>query len=344
MADTDLKTEENGRSFGCVVGADTQNEVKSVKQTPKRCSSTSPSTAPPHKSPHIDSPLGNAQMTEAAGEGHSEAENTENLEGTVPTKNPSVSPSVENRRKSWRRSTIGRRSLPALPNPYQTLCRNINTSLSQQERLKKLMEGSVKLAIKRTQSSLQSVPNSSLESFQKQVEYMQKEWDCFAKNICSELQGQPLPTNTGSSSDPAVQRAMEKIQKAIHRLQVEGESWEALLNKHRSKAEELERKVEQGQERGVTLDPKSMAQSSQYQCIQSKPDYHDVLRRQQPLLHTMAMIMDTQCKMVKELLSVRDHSQLVVKETSGRLASKAGLQDLTPDLIRNLVAVPLSNI
>ena len=50
------------------------------------------------------------------------------------------------------------------------------------------------------------------------------------------------------------------------------------------------RKVEEGQERGISLDTSSVTQSSQYHFIQSKPDYHGLLRRQQPMLHTMAMI------------------------------------------------------
>ncbi|KAM9346414.1 kinetochore-associated protein DSN1 homolog [Symphorus nematophorus] len=263
---------------------------------------------------------------------------TENTEGPS---SPTVSPTA--RRKSWRRATITRRSLPALPNPYQVLCRSISTSLSQQERLEKLMEASMRLAIERTQNSLQSVPKTSLESFQKQVEHIQKEWGCLAKTIDGEPQGHQLHAGSASSRDPAVQRAMEKVQKAINRLQAERESWEALLNKHRSKAEEMERKVEQSQERGVSLDSTSVAQSSQYHFIQSKPDYHGLLRRQQPMLHTMTMIMDTQCKMVRELLSIKEQSQLLVKETSQRLAAEAGFQDLPPDPIRNLMAAPLSS-
>uniref|UniRef100_A0A8C3G8V8 DSN1 component of MIS12 kinetochore complex n=2 Tax=Cyclopterus lumpus TaxID=8103 RepID=A0A8C3G8V8_CYCLU len=263
---------------------------------------------------------------------------TEDKEGPS---SPAVDPTA--RRKSWRRATLTRRSLPALPNPYRVLCRSISASLSQQERLEKLMEASMKLAIERTQSSLQSVPNASLDSFQKQVERMQNEWGCLSKSIRDERGGHQLPARAASSSDPIVQKAMEKVQKAINSLQAESESWEALLNKHQSKAEELERKVEQGQKGGVSLDSTSVAQSSQYHFIQSKPDYHGFLCRQQPMLHTMAMIMDTQSKMVSELLSIKEQSQLLVKETSGRLAAEAGFQDLSPDLIRNLIAAPLSS-
>lgn len=50
------------------------------------------------------------------------------------------------------------------------------------------------------------------------------------------------------------------------------------------------RKVEQGQQTGVPLDSTSLAQSSQYLFIQSKPDYHSLLCRQQPMLHTVEMI------------------------------------------------------
>lgn len=92
-------------------------KVNSGRQTSKRCSSTSPTTAPPHKSPRTDFPSATTQ-TPDAGEGHPETDKqemqTENTEGPL---SPAVSPSA--RRKSWRRATLTRRSLPALPNPYE---------------------------------------------------------------------------------------------------------------------------------------------------------------------------------------------------------------------------------
>uniref|UniRef100_A0A3Q3AQP2 DSN1 component of MIS12 kinetochore complex n=2 Tax=Kryptolebias marmoratus TaxID=37003 RepID=A0A3Q3AQP2_KRYMA len=248
-------------------------------------------------------------------------------------------PTSPTRRKSWRRATITRRSLPALPNPYQALCRGISPSLPQEERLERLLEASMKLALEKTKSSLQSVPETSLESFQKQVEHIQRKWSCLAKGIHTELH--KLPSSTSSSNEPAVEKAMKNVQRTINRLHVENESWEALLNKHRRKAEELERKVKRGQETGISLSSTSMAQSSQYHVIQSKPDYKGLLCRQRPKMHTMAMIMDTQCKMIRQLLSIKEQSQLFVKETSGRLAEEAGLWDLSSDLLRNLMSAPL---
>nr|XP_020465944.1 uncharacterized protein LOC109965903 [Monopterus albus] len=328
------KHSENGQDgCGSAAVADTQNEVNPVKRSLKRCSSTSPGTAPACKSPRSDS-LSSTTQTPETGDAHSETDKqemqTESAEGPL---SPSVCPNA--RRKSWRRATITRRSLPILPNQYQVLCRSISTSLSQQERFKELLEASMTLAIERTQNSLQSVPNTSLQSFQKQVEHM-KAWSCLAKNIDNEPKGHHLPAS--ADSDPFGLSGKEKIQKAINRLQAESESWKALLNKHQSKAEELKRKVEQGQEKGVSLDSTSLAQSSQYLFIQSKPDYHSLLCRQQPMLHTVAVTMDTQCKMVRELLSVMEQSQLFVKETSGQLATEAGFQDFSPDLIRNHIA------
>ncbi|KAM8844052.1 kinetochore-associated protein DSN1 homolog isoform 2-T2 [Spinachia spinachia] len=319
----------------------TWNTVDSVKQSTKRCSTTSPSTPPSNKSPRTVF-LPTSAMTPAAVEGQSGTDHlkmgTENQEGpSSPTDHPST------RRKSWRRATITRRSLPALVNPYRVLCRSISTSLSQQERLEELMEASMKLAIERTQSALQSVPNTSLESFQKQVVHMQKEWSCLAKSIRDEPEGHQLPATTASSSDPVLQEAMEKVKKALNRFQAESESWEALLIKHRSRAEELESKLERGKKGGVSVDSSLVAQSSQYRFIQSKPDYQGLLCRQQPMLHTIAMIMDTESKMVRELLSIKEQSQLLVKKTSGRLAAEAGFQDLPPDPIRNLIAAPLSS-
>lgn len=141
-----------------------------------------------------------------------------------------------------------------------------------------------------------------------------------------------------------MQNTMEQTRKAIHRLQAERASWESLLDKHRSKAEELARQVEQCQEKGVMLDASCLAQSSQSQLIQNKPDYHSLLCRQQTVLSTMDIVMDTQCKMIRELLSIQEQSQLLVKETSRRLAADVGFQDLSSDPVRDLLAGPVSSV
>lgn len=153
--------------------------MNSIKQTSKRCSSTSPITAPPHKSPRTDFPSPSTQTLDAE-EGHSETVKQERqIETMERPSSPNVSPT--GRRKSWRRATLTRRSLPALPNPYQgemfgfllpvksinydhgycfyfakyvsiyvfivVLCRGISTSLSSEERLEKLMETSMRVSV-----------------------------------------------------------------------------------------------------------------------------------------------------------------------------------------------------
>ncbi|KAM9745425.1 kinetochore-associated protein DSN1 homolog isoform 2-T2 [Menidia menidia] len=297
--------------------------MSSVTQKTKRCSSASPTLVPPTKSPRTDSISPTAQRPDAGQE-----VDTDKPEMHSGPTNESISPTV--RRKSWRRATITRRSLPALLNPYQALCKSISTSLPREERLEKLLEASMKLAVERTHSTLQSVPKISLESFQKQIDHIQTEW------------GPQFSSSSASSSGQTVKKAMESVQRAIDRLQAESESWEALLIKHRSKAEELKRTVEMGQETGsISISAPSTVQSSQYLVIQSKPDYQSVLCRQRPMLNTIAMIMDTQCKMVRELLSIKEYSQSLVKETSGRLAEEAGFQDLSSDPLRNLFSAPL---
>lgn len=231
---------------------------------------------------------------------------------------------------------MGRRSLSAPINPSATLCSSISLSLPAQERLEKLMEASMKLALARTEKLLQSTPNASLESFKKQAEDMQPKWCSLAEEMRSPRPTQQLPAS--KENNPA----LEQTRSAIHRLQAEIQSWESLLTKHRQKAEALAGKVEQGQRSAVTLDPTSLSRSSQWALIQQKPDYHSVLSRQQPALHTIQLVIETQCKMVRELLSIQERSQMLVKETSGRLAADAGFQELSPDLIRSLVAVPSS--
>ncbi|XP_054615755.1 kinetochore-associated protein DSN1 homolog isoform X2 [Dunckerocampus dactyliophorus] len=321
---------------------------------------TDEGTVPPQKSPRIEMQSLNT-MTPDAGEEHQDTDLLEMASGSAekPVTCPPASPTA--RRKSWRRATMTRRSLPTLPNPYQTLCKSISTSLSQRERLSLLMEAAMKLAIDRLQNSLKSVTNSSPpESFQKQVENLQTEWHTLTQSIGSEQQ---LPDSAARCGDLAMRTATEKFLNNTNRLQAEIESWEALLQKHQSRAEELKRleyvqychqtvllsfvssichrKVAQGHKKAVSLDHTRLALSSQYQLIRNKPDYHGFLCRQQPIMHTMAAIMDTQCKIVRELQSIKEQSQLMVKETSGRLAAQAGFRDHSANTIKELVMATL---
>uniref|UniRef100_A0A4W5Q5V5 DSN1 component of MIS12 kinetochore complex n=1 Tax=Hucho hucho TaxID=62062 RepID=A0A4W5Q5V5_9TELE len=336
----------------CDSSAEHQKKVhdeEKPQQGLKRVCPGSPSPASPHpKSPCRHTPAStttNIQMSEttevqmelcSGEEGHGRGP-----EGGDLTEGRSLSPS-STQRKSWRRSTRGRRSLPFLPNTSQTICRSISQSLPEEERLEKLMEASMRLAVEKLQDSLSTTPNGSFESLKTQVEAVLKGWCCLAKDLRSEPQCQQPPITT--ASDTAMQNTMGQTRKAIHRLQAESASWESLLDKHRSKAEELARQVEQCQEKGVMLDPSCLAQSSQSQLIQNKPDYHSLLCRQQPVLSTMDMVMDTQCKIVRELLSIQEQSQLLVKETSSRLAADVGFQDLSSDPVRDLLTGPLSAV
>ncbi|XP_024127082.1 kinetochore-associated protein DSN1 homolog [Oryzias melastigma] len=300
-------------------------------QSSKRCSTESYCTAPQVKSPRVDAPSLTKHTTDAG------EDQPEKNKSDIPTENAGE-PSVPTQRKSWRRATITRRSLPAPPNPLQALSRNISTSLPEEERLEKLLEAAMKWALDRTQSSLKTVPKSSPETFQKQVEHIHKEWSGLTKSVYDESHRVP----SSSTSETDMKRVMENVQKATNRLNEENQSWEALLSKHRNKAEELNRMVEKGQETGIPLDSAAMAQSSVYHVIQNKPNYHDLLCRQRPMLHAMEMIMDTQCKMVRELLSIKEMSTLLLKEASGRLAEEAGFQTLPTDILKNLMSAPPS--
>lgn len=80
----------------------------------KRWPSTSPDSAPPHKSPRIEDqfpPTQTSNGEEPTDQNEVQADNTD--ESSDQAANPAT------RRKSFRRATITRRSLPALPNQYQ---------------------------------------------------------------------------------------------------------------------------------------------------------------------------------------------------------------------------------
>ncbi|KAG7259627.1 hypothetical protein CRUP_036751 [Coryphaenoides rupestris] len=332
------------------------NEAMFIDKMVKRSRPTSPIPGPPHKSPRTQSPPPPTQPPPPPAQSPPPAPPTaappadapggaptseavvpaeeDTLEGSVCPGEapPALSPPA--RRKSWKRSTVGRRSLSAPANRSQTLCRSISPSLPPQERLEKLMEASMKLALERTQRLLESTPNASLESFKKRAEDMQPEW----RSMAAQLRDRRSPPQPPASkdNDPPTPRALAETQSAIHRqvLQAEVDAWDALLTKHRHKAEALASQVERGQQGGVTLDAASLSHSSQWPLIQQKPDYGAALSRQQPALRTIQLMR----QMVRELLSIQEVARLQVKETSGRLAADAGIPEPSPDLVRNLIS------
>ncbi|KAG7460292.1 hypothetical protein MATL_G00219850 [Megalops atlanticus] len=304
-----------------------QNKVQAedVHTGAKRAPSSSPSPGPPQKSPCLPAEAPSLTPgTEAALGGGEEWARRDG---------PALSPRT--RRRSWRRSARTRRSLPALSSSSQALCKCISLSLQEEERLEKLIDASKELAVQKLQDCVAATAGACQERLLSQVEVLQREWCCLASDIRQEVQGQP--PQTGADSDPAVQTTMDQIRKSILVLQTERDLWDSLLLKHRSKAEELARRVEQGRAEGVAMDPTCLAQSSQSQLIFSKPDYHSALLRQHGVLHTMEMLMDSQCKMVRELLSFQEQSHMLVKEISGTLASSAGFQTLPSSPVRKLL-------
>ncbi|KAJ8345307.1 hypothetical protein SKAU_G00295000 [Synaphobranchus kaupii] len=310
---------------------------KDVPAGTKRAGSRSPSPEPPHKSPRTArfEPDTLTLGTEEAQTENQEGMRVEEAGQEEPMKEDGPALSPRSRRKSWRRSARSRRSFPALPSTTLALCRAISPSLPEEERLEKLMESSMQQALGKLQEVLHSTPGASLDRLQEQVETVQREWCCLAQDFRERTQNQPPQTNT--ESDPDLQKTMDQIRKSVHRLQTECGLWDSLLLRHRGKAEELARRVEQGRAEGVAMDASCLAKSIQSQFILSKPDYHSALFRQQAVLHTMGLLMDSQCKMMRELLSFQEQSHMLVKETSRRLGSSAGFQMLPSSPVRRLL-------
>ncbi|KAJ8251353.1 hypothetical protein GJAV_G00220440 [Gymnothorax javanicus] len=316
---------------------------KDMNTSIKRACSRSPSPECPLKSPRSTQPEPGMPTPEAEGRHMENQEEMqvedrqqkgEMMEQERKGDGPALSP--RSRRKSWRRSARLRRSFPALPGNAHALCREISPSVPEEERLEKLMESSMQQAVVKLQQSLHSTPGASLERLQEQVEMVQADLWRVTQAIREQAQSQPCQTST--ESDPDLQKTMDQIRTSIQSLQTECGLWDSLLLRHRSKAEELARRVKQGQAEGVALDASCLAESSQGQFILNKPDYHSALLRQQTVLQTMELLMDCRCKMMQELLSFQEQCRMLVKETSKRLASSAGFQDLQPSPIRRLLA------
>lgn len=316
--------------------------------TPTMVSEASHGIKRPHDSNHISGPPQKSPCTSPAPSGmqnlgeeqQSDDPKTSCVEDGMTVNLPAPESNHRLRRKSWRRSSRGRRSLPAFQSTSQPLCESISLSLSDNERLTVLMKAAMQKTVKRAKNSLYTIPGVDTEILQTQIESLHEKWDTVAEEISNETQTS-LPS---VDSDPVVKEISERIQKDINRLQAESLSWESLLNKHRTKAEELDKCVERGEEKGVPLDQSCLAKSSQSQIIQSKPDYKAVLIRQQNLLRNMELVMDSKCRITRELLSFHENSHLLLKETSARMASRAGLQNPSFSPIRKLIKGPVSSV
>uniref|UniRef100_A0A9J8AD85 DSN1 component of MIS12 kinetochore complex n=1 Tax=Cyprinus carpio carpio TaxID=630221 RepID=A0A9J8AD85_CYPCA len=323
-------------SRGTLVRKNYSSKVSEVSHGVKRPHDGSHISGPPQKSPDPAAVqhLGEEERLQDSRRSSAEDSMRESVSVTDPEPNP------RSRRKSWRRSSRGRRSLPAFSCSSQPLCETVSLSLPDNERLEMLIKAAMQRTVKRARSSLYTVPGVDTETLQTQVESLHEEWDSLAKDIRRETQNS-LPT---VESDPVVNMTAARIQEDINRLQAESMSWESLLNKHRSKAEELDKCVERGEEKGLPLDPSCFAKSSQSRLILNKPDYKAVLMGQQKLLRNMELVMDSQCCIMRELLSFREKSQLLLKETSARLAARAGFHNLPSSPVRQLIKGPISSV
>ncbi|KAL2101581.1 hypothetical protein ACEWY4_003342 [Coilia grayii] len=311
-------------------------EVEENFKNVKRKFSYSPSSEQPPKSPRVASPSKEL----------SSKENDETEELKVPSveddvgetkKDPELSP--RSRSKSWRRSTRSRRSLPSYSGAVQNLCKSISLSLPEEERIEKLMEAAMNVAVEKLQKTFVTLPGADLDIFQKQVESLKEEWARVAKEIRDESKIEEEKEQS-TSIDPNITRTLQLCRNAIRRLETESALWDALLEKHQSKAEKLTKLVEKGE--GLPLDPKCVTQSSQSELIGSKPDYRNILFRQQKHLATVEMVLDAQCKLFKELLSFQEHCEAVIKEISAKLADQAGFEDI-PCPVRNLLKGPVAS-
>ncbi|XP_056609245.1 kinetochore-associated protein DSN1 homolog [Triplophysa dalaica] len=303
----------------------------------------------PHDSNHISGPPQKSPCTSPApavmqtlGEEHQSKDPKLSCEEDGVRESIIMEPAPEpsSRRKSWRRSSRGRRSLPTFQSTSKLLCESVSLSLSDNERLDMLMKAAMQNTVKRVKNSLYTIPGIDIETLQTQVESLHEQWDTAAKEISRETQNS-LPS---VDSDPAVKEITSRIQDDINRLQAETISWESLLNKHRTKADELDKCVERGEEKAVPLDQSCLAKSSQSQLIQSKPDYKAVLMRQQKVLRNMELVMDSKCCIMRELLSFHENSQLLLKETSARMVSRAGFQNIPSSPVRQLIKGPVSSV
>ncbi|XP_062387221.1 kinetochore-associated protein DSN1 homolog [Sardina pilchardus] len=334
-----LQEKSSDRSLRNDNHGQTPDEVESEENSKaaKRSLCDDPDSEPPHKSSRSASP---SKESLASGADDDLEESKVPLpEDTITKTKEGSELSPRSKRKSWRRSTRSRRSLPLFAGAIQNLCKSISPSLPDEERLEKLMEAAMNMAVEKLQKTLVTLPGADVEKFETQVKSLKNGWAGVAKQIREQSKLEEEKGKT-TKSDPNIERALELSKNAISRLETESALWDSLLEKHQSKAEELAKLLEKGKR--LPLDPSSMAQSSQSQLIQCKPDYRNILSRQQQRLHTVELVLDAQCKLFKELLSFQEQCELLVKEISTKLADEAGFQVL-PCPVRNLLKGPVAS-
>ncbi|XP_069051528.1 kinetochore-associated protein DSN1 homolog isoform X2 [Lepisosteus oculatus] len=311
----------------------TEDTPRGVKRAP--CRSPSP-REPQSKSPRTSlSPVGLPPLEDAGVGG--EDPGAREHEGATARGSQALSPF--SRRKSWRKSARGRKSLPALPTESDGLCKEISKDLPENERLTKLLEASVKFALTKLQQSLLHVPGADLELLQSEVSSVCEEVSLL-RSAGPSQEGPSVDTKPPDSNPPKPEasQTVEEMKRSIEILTAECSAWESLLQKHRCRAEEMARRVSEGKEHGIPLDPGLLSQSSQSKVILGKPDYRSVLQRQTPALQFMELLVDNHCKLNQMLLSFQQEAEGFLKKASAKLTSSA-FRDLEQSPIKKILKV-----
>ncbi|MBN3310188.1 kinetochore-associated protein DSN1 homolog isoform X2 [Amia ocellicauda] len=291
-----------------------------------------PSRSPSLGGPERKSPRTGVSPTEPHGE--SKGAGRARAQGT------GLSP--RSRRKSWRRSVRGRRSLPALPRDSCGLCREISKDLPMKERLSKLMESSVQFALGKMQESLRTREGVDLDALQSGVSSVSEEAHLLSQTLLrDDAAHRDTEKTTPRAPDADMSKVMDRMRSSIQSLTAECAAWESLLQKHRSRAADMARRVEEGRLQGIPLDPACLSESSQSALILRKPDYHGALRRQTPVLQALELLMDGHCRFVRGLLSFQEEAEWTLKHASTQITSSA-FQDLERSPVKKLLSVAKS--
>ncbi|NXC77714.1 DSN1 protein, partial [Anhinga anhinga] len=245
-------------------------------------------------------------------------------------------------RRSWRRSSLKgtkrRKSLPPVHQDVTELSKSISLDLPEVDRLSMLLLSSFQFSAQKLEQVLKQTDGFSPEAFKANVQlvsedlkrYMQKlKRDGTLKTCIEDPKGSPEGCS-GVQTHPGL---------SLRRFTAESHSWDQLLLRHREKAEETSRQLEECRRSPGRAEPLSYLQTSQARVLSTKPDYQKILADQGDVTSCVELVLDELQQAVKLLQAFSEDSRQYLQRLSEQLATRT-FQQLENSPVRKLIAAP----
>ncbi|KAM5245896.1 kinetochore-associated protein DSN1 homolog [Ctenodactylus gundi] len=248
----------------------------------------------------------------------------------------------QDRRQSWWRASMKdtnrRKSLPPFHQGITELSRSISVDLPETKRLGALLLSSFQFSVQKLEPFLQDTKGFSLESFRAKAFSVSEELKLFADKLESDGTLQKCFEDSKEKAlDLSLETSVAEMKEYITKFSLECQAWDQLLLRYQEALpEEMSRGSTETKITEVKVEPTAYLRSSQSEVINTKPDYHTILKNQNKVFDCMELVMDELQGSVKQLQAFMDESTQSLQKVSVQL-EKRSMQQLDPSPARKLL-------